>query len=266
MTKIVVTGAAGKMGRTILYLALQDKEIEVVGATERKGHPLIGSPLSQLGIVSGQEEIKIEDDLLKGVKDWDVVIDFTEPKASLSHFTVAKDTKKGIIIGTTGFSKDEMEWIKKWEKDVKAVISPNMSIGMNIMFDVVERLSRLMKDDYDIEIVEMHHRMKKDAPSGTALRLKDAVISSDSSKEWLEVYGRKGITGERRREEVGVMALRGGDVVGEHTVIFAGIGERVEVTHRAYSRENFARGALFAAKWLYRRENGIYSMKDVLGI
>jgi 4-hydroxy-tetrahydrodipicolinate reductase len=141
-----------------------------------------------------------------------------------------------------------------------------MSVGMNLMFDVVEKLSRIMKDDYDIEIIEMHHKMKKDAPSGTAVKLKDIVEASEPEGNWIEVYGRKGMTGERKKGELGLLALRGGDIVGEHTVMFAGAGERLEVTHRAYSRENFARGALLAAKWLSTRSNGIYSMKDVLGI
>ena len=137
---------------------------------------------------------------------------------------------------------------------------------MNLMFDVVEKLSRIMKDDYDIEIIEMHHKMKKDAPSGTAVKLKDIVEASEPARNWIEVFGRKGMTGERKKDELGVLALRGGDIVGEHTVMFAGAGERLEVTHRAYSRENFARGALLAAKWLSTQGNGIYSMKDVLGI
>jgi 4-hydroxy-tetrahydrodipicolinate reductase len=137
---------------------------------------------------------------------------------------------------------------------------------MNLMFDVVEKLSRKMKDTYDIEIVEMHHKLKKDAPSGTALKIKELVEASDPDRPWIEVFGRQGITGERRKEELAILSLRGGDVVGEHTIIFAGTGERLEVTHRAYSRENFAMGAIMAAQWIACKGTGIYSMRDVLGL
>jgi len=149
---------------------------------------------------------------------------------------------------------------------VRAVISPNMSVGMNLMFDTVEKLSRMLKDGYDIEIVEMHHRLKKDSPSGTAVKLMEVIEGAQPDKAWQEVFGRKGITGERKDNEIGVLALRGGDVVGEHTVMFAGIGERLEITHRAYSRENFARGAIIAAKWIVDKGEGIYTMKNVLGL
>jgi 4-hydroxy-tetrahydrodipicolinate reductase len=195
----------------------------------------------------------------------DVVIDFTQPEPSFEHFRVAKSAKKAIVIGTTGFTQAAVDEINN-SKDARVVISPNMSVGMNLMFDVVERVAKILSDDYDIEIVEMHHKWKKDAPSGTAMRIKDVIEKALPEKNWIEVFGRKGITGERKNGEIGIMTLRGGDVVGEHTAIFAGIGERLEVTHRAYSRENFARGALVAAKWIATRPDGIYSMKDVLGL
>ena len=149
---------------------------------------------------------------------------------------------------------------------MKVVISPNMSIGMNVLFDVANKVASVLKEGYDVEIVEMHHRWKKDAPSGSALRIKDAIETAKPDRKWTEVFGREGITGERKTEEIGIMSLRGGDVVGEHTVFFAGMGERLEFTHRAFSRDNFARGALLAAKWLIRQPYGIYSMKDVLGL
>lgn len=265
MVRIAITGVCGKVGAAILRLALEDKEVEITGVLEAKGHPLSGKELS---LIAGRPcgNLVVEDDPERVIGGGaEVVIDFTSPGATMAHYRIAKKADKGIVIGTTGFSGQALEEITKGT-GVRVVISPNMSVGMNLMFDAVEKLARRMKDDYDIEILEMHHRLKKDAPSGTALKLKEIVETSDPEREWIEVYGRQGLTGERKREEVAVLSLRGGDVVGEHTVVFAGAGERVEVTHRAYSRENFAKGAIVAAKWLAEREHGVYSMKQVLGL
>ncbi|MCX5813194.1 MAG: 4-hydroxy-tetrahydrodipicolinate reductase [Proteobacteria bacterium] len=264
MVKIIITGVCGKVGSTILKLALNDKDFAVVGAVEAKTHPMVGKGLDRVAVKTGNP-LNIEGNLANIIKKCDVVVDFTEPKVSLEHFRLVRESKKAIVIGTTGFSENALAEIKG-VRDTRVVISPNMSVGMNLMFEIVDKLSRIMKDDYDIEIVEMHHRMKKDAPSGTAVHLKDIVEASEPARNWVEIFGRKGIIGERKREELGILALRGGDVVGEHTVMFAGVGERLEVTHRAYSRENFARGALLAAKWLSGQTDGVYSMKDVLGI
>lgn len=264
MVKLVITGIGGKMGNAILGLALKDKDCEVVGVTEAKGHPLVGKGIAQ-GLGEMEKPIIVSDDLPRLVGMCDVVVDFTQPEPSFEHFRVAKSAKRAIVIGTTGFPQAAIDEINN-SKNARVVISPNMSVGMNLMFDVVERVARILSDDYDIEIVEMHHKWKKDAPSGTAMRIKDVIEKALPEKKWIEVFGRKGITGERKNEEIGIMTLRGGDVVGEHTAIFAGIGERLEVTHRAYSRENFARGALVAAKWIATQPDGIYSMKDVLGL
>jgi len=264
MVRIIIAGAAGKMGSTILNLALNDKELSVAGVTEAAGHPLIGQDIGYKSSVANHPLI-IAGDLTKVIEEGDVVIDFTEPAASLNHFRIARRHNKAIVIGSTGFNDDALDEIRA-AKDARVVISPNMSVGMNLMFDVVERISKVLKDGYDTEIVEMHHRWKKDSPSGSAVRLKEAIQRGNPKRDWLEVSGRKGITGGRKDNEIAVMSLRGGDVVGEHTVIFAGIGERLEVTHRAHSRETFAAGALVAAKWLVNQPNGIYTMKDVLGI
>ncbi len=264
MIKIIITGVCGKMGNTILNLALDDGDFDVVGVVEAQNHPLTGKPLNQI-LPKAPAQLSIEGNLANIIDKCDVIIDFTEPTVSYEYFKLATKNRKAVVIGTTGFSEKTLEEIKG-SAACKIVISPNMSIGMNLMFDMVERLSRIMKTDYDIEITEMHHRMKKDAPSGTALKLKDIVKSSDNKKNWIEVYGRNGIVGERKKDELGVHALRGGDIVGEHTVMFAGFGERLEVTHRAYSRDNFAKGAIIAAKWLYKQGVGVYSMKDVLEI
>lgn len=258
MIRLIITGAAGKMGKAILNIASQDKEFEIGGLVERKGHPLIGSYEPVM-------HNKIMDDLADVIEFCDVIIDFTEPRATMEHLRLAREYKKAIVIGTTGFSEEDSVKIRD-TKDIGVVFSPNMSIGMNLMFDLVDRATRILKDNFDIEVMEMHHKWKKDAPSGTALRLKDIIEQTDNKKAWEEVYGRKGITGERKKDELAILALRGGDIVGEHTVFFAGIGERIEIIHRAYSRENFARGAIVAAKWLINKPNGVYSMKDVLGL
>jgi 4-hydroxy-tetrahydrodipicolinate reductase len=264
MTRIVITGVCGRVGRAILSLAVKDDEFQVVGAVESPSHPMVGKGLEAL-VGGGAAGPAIESDLTKVIYGCDVVIDFTEAGASIGHFRAAIAAGKAMVIGTTGFADSALSEIKDTE-GARIVISPNMSVGVNVMFDTVERISKTLRDDYDIEVVEMHHRLKKDAPSGTAMRIKDIAEASQPDRRWIEVFGRKGITGERKNEEIGVMSLRGGDVVGEHTVIFAGIGERLEVTHRAYSRENFARGALLAARWIVHQSPGIYSMKDVLGL
>lgn len=264
MVKLIITGAAGKMGTAIIKCALEDGNFDITGLVESKSHPDIGKPKAIMTGTIGKP-LLIEDSLEKVIEKGDVVIDFTEAKASAEHFRIVKQYGKAHVIGTTGFSDDALTEIRR-AKDIKVVISPNMSIGMNVLFDVANKVSSVLKEGYDVEIVEMHHRWKKDAPSGSALRIKDAIETAQPDRKWTEVFGREGITGERKIQEIGVMSLRGGDVVGEHTVYFAGMGERLELTHRAFSRDNFARGALLAAKWLVGQSYGIYSMKDVLGL
>ncbi len=264
MIKLAITGVCGKMGSAILKLAVSDKDFQITGAVEKKGHPMVGQPADRI-IGNAPGSITIVHDIEKVIDACDVIIDFTDPHGTLENFRLVREKQKCIVIGTTGLAEDAIRQIRD-SKDVKVVISPNMSIGMNLMFDVIDRVSKVLQDGYDVEIVEMHHRWKKDAPSGTAMQLKEIVKSAQPGKRWEEVYGRKGFTGERKDEEIAILGLRGGDIVGEHTVMYAGIGERLEITHRAYSRENFARGALTAAKWIVRQSPGIYGMKDVLGL
>lgn len=264
MIRIVITGSAGKMGGAILRLAQQDKDIAVTGLTETVGHPSVGKNLPET-FGSGQAPLAVTDNLEKVIDGCDVVIDFTSPAATLEHLKIVRSRGKAIVIGTTGFAPEDRTSIESI-KEARVVISPNMSVGVNVMFNIVEKLSAVLSDAYDIEITEMHHRWKKDAPSGTALRLKEYIEKAQPSRTWTEVFGREGITGERKADEIGIMSIRGGDIVGEHTVTFAGIGERLEITHRAYTRDNFARGALFAAKWIVHQKEGIYSMKEVLGL
>jgi len=260
MTRVVITGACGKMGRAILKLVLEDNGLQVASLVEMAGHPMTGR---EHDLLAGGPVIV--DDITKAIGDADVVVDFTEAAASIKHFRSAAEAGAAHVIGTTGFREDELREIRE-KKGARVVISPNMSVGMNILFDLARRTSAILKDDYDIEIVEMHHRWKKDAPSGSALRIKDAVEAGQADRKWVGVFGRQGITGERKADEIGVMSVRGGDIIGEHTLYFTGIGERLELAHKAWSRDNFARGALIAAKWLVTQPPGIYSMKDVLGL
>lgn len=267
MTRIIVTGVSGRMGGAIVRLALVDPELRVTAVLEAKGHPSIGKSLSAIvGNTGAPDGIQVLDNLSAVIDECDVVVDFTTPVASFDYFRLACDHDKAIVIGTTGFPQEVIEAMRCAPK-AKVVVSPNMSIGVNLLFNLVERAARALGPEYDAEIVEMHHRLKKDAPSGTAIRLRDALEAGRPDANWREVTGRQGIWGERKPEEIGVFAVRAGDIVGEHTVFFAGQGERIELTHRANSREIFARGALTAAKWLNQQNApGIYDMKDVLGL
>jgi len=260
MIKTVVTGACGKMGRAVLKLALEDEDLEIAGIVETKGHQMAGK---RHDLMTGEAAPFIADNIAAVITGADVVIDFTEAGASLEHLKASTENNVAHVIGTTGFSEQQIVQIKE-TKGARVVLSPNMSVGMNVLFDLAEKASSALSDGYDVEMVEMHHRWKKDAPSGSALSLVDAVKASHSDRKWVETFGRRGITGERMADEIGVMSVRAGDIVGEHTLFFAGLGERIELTHRAYSRDIFARGSIIAAKWLVKQPAGIYSMKDVL--
>ena len=209
--------------------------------------------------------IPLEGDLKKD--GGDVLINFTNPKTSLESLKFAKETGSAVVIGTTGLSSEQMEEVRDLAKSVRCVFSPNMSVGMNVMFKIVQEVAQVLGPEYDIEIFEAHHHLKKDSPSGTAVKLGELIakaIGRDFDK--VGVYGRKGIVGERTKEEIGMQVVRAGDIVGEHTVLFGGIGERLEIIHRAHSRDNFARGAVRAALWVVNQPNGLYDMQDVLGL
>ena len=269
MIGIVVAGVGGRMGKTIARLVSEAEDLALLGATEAPDHPLCGSPVSKAGIegdcsIAGgldaaldlcQSEIPV------------VVIDFTLPKATLENAKTASERGVPMVIGTTGFSKEETQELTALLQKIPAVWAPNMSVGVNLLFNLVEKVASILDEEYDIEIVEIHHRFKKDAPSGTALKLAErAAKGRGVDLDQVGVFGRKGITGERKRGEIGVMALRAGDVVGEHTVTFGTLGERVELVHKAHSRETFARGAIRAARWVVDKKPGIYGMDQVLGL
>ena len=246
MIKIVISGISGKMGIRIGILAVLDRDIEIAGALETASSPVIGRDIGELLSV-GKINKKVESDFNKIAPSCDVLIEFTSPSATLEHLEAAVKNKKAMVIGTTGFSKDEVEKIKEASKKIPVVFSPNMSIGANLMFRITEEVARSLGEDYEAEIVEVHHNQKKDAPSGTAKRLGEAVS---------RVKGKM----------PPIHSVRLGDIVGDHTVIFAGKGERIELTHRAHSRDAFAKGSIDAAKFLAGKKPGLYTMAEVIGV
>jgi len=260
----IVVGAAGKMGGRIIHIIKETPSIELFRAIERSDHPSIGRDIGEF-IGLGKMGVLLEGDLKK--EGGDVVINFTTPQASLESLEFAKKVGLAAVIGTTGFSSEQMERVKELSKSIRCVLAPNMSVGMNVMFRIVQEVAKVLGPEYDIEIFEAHHRMKKDSPSGTAVKLGE-LISNAIGRNFgkVGVYGRKGMVGERTKEEIGMQVIRAGDIVGEHTVLFGGIGERLEITHRAHSRDNFARGAVRAALWVVNQPNGLYDMQDVLGL
>jgi len=257
--RAVIAGAAGKMGSRILAAVREEKDFTVIGAFERTGSDLVGREVCGIPIAPG-----IEQALEKGA---DVVIDFTAPAASVHHAAVCADRGIALVIGTTGLNDDQTKALRAASRRIPLLLAPNMSAGVNVLFRLVADAARALGDAYDIEIVEAHHRMKRDAPSGTALRLAEVAADALGLKaKDPYVYGRHGDTGPRKSGTIGVSAVRGGDVVGDHTVHFLADGERLELTHRAASRDNFARGAVRAARWVSGRKAGFYDMQDVLGL
>ncbi len=255
MVNIIVSGAAGKMGQSILKLASADKEFKIVGTLESE------ELISKCPI-----EYKPCSNFFEIIGSADVVIDFSMVEPTLDHLKVAEKNRKAMVIGTTGFSAVQIEEINKASKSIPIVFSPNMSIGVNILFKLVEEVVKIMPD-YDMEILEAHHNQKKDSPSGTALKLSQIIAGVLGKKlPDIAVYGRNGLIGPRKKGELGIMSIRAGDIVGDHTVYFAGPGERLELTHRATSRDTLARGAITAAKWVVKQKAGLYDMKDVLGL
>jgi 4-hydroxy-tetrahydrodipicolinate reductase len=254
------------MGARIVTLIAETGGIELAGAVERRGHPWIGRDAGE-GLGLGRMGVLIGDDLAACIEQGDVVIDFTAHDVSAGHLEIAARKGKAIVIGSTGFTSQEMARARELAGSLPCVIAPNMSVGVNVLFKVLADVAGILGGDYDVEIVETHHRLKKDAPSGTALRMAQVIAESlGRDLEKVGVYSRRGMIGERTGQEIGIQTLRAGDIVGEHTVIFGGMGERVEFTHRAHSRDNFARGAIRAALWVVGRPNCLYDMQDVLGL
>jgi 4-hydroxy-tetrahydrodipicolinate reductase len=254
------------MGSRIIALSKEYAELKVVGAIESKANPKVELDAGAVAGI-GEMGVKISEDISKVIGETDVVVNFTSPEATLEHLEIVRKNKKSMVIGTTGLSNEQISIIQNASRDIPIVLSPNMSIGVNLLFKILRDVARVLGDDYDIEIFEAHHRMKKDAPSGTAVKMAKVIAEAlGRNFDEVAVYARKGIIGERTKKEIGIQTVRAGDIVGEHTVLFGGLGERIEITHKASSRDTFARGALKAALWLYGKSAGLYDMGDVLGI
>ncbi len=266
MINVLVTGAAGRMGRQIISLLLQEDGIELIGATEIEGHPSVGNDVGEI-VGAGKIGVLVSDNLDKAALGADAIVDFTNPEATLDAASYASSMGKPMVIGTTGFSQDQKMRLEELASKFACVISPNMSIGVNVMFEITKKLAESLGNEFDIEVIEAHHRDKKDSPSGTAMRLGE-IIAESTGRNFSKVarLGRHGYVGKRGPDEIGIQAIRGGDIIGEHSVWFCGNGERVEVTHRATDRDNFARGAILALRWIIGKPPGVYDMRNVLGL
>ena len=266
MIRIAVTGAAGRMGRNLMEACAQAEDMQVTAAIVKPGSSLVGSNAGDL-VGDFDVDAILVDDINRVTDDFDVLIDFTSPAVTMSNLTACVNAGKKMVIGTTGLSEEEKQKIAEAGKDIAICFAPNMSVGVNLCLNLLETTAKVMGDDVDIEIVEAHHRFKKDAPSGTALRMGEVVADSlgrDLAK--CAIYGREGMGEERDRETIGFVTIRAGDIAGEHTVIFAGMGERVEITHKASSRMTFATGSARAARWLNDKQVGLFDMQDVLAL
>jgi 4-hydroxy-tetrahydrodipicolinate reductase len=266
MMRIAITGASGRMGLTLIQAISQSTALTLTAAIDRKDSPIIGKDIGEL-IGADATGVKVTDNLAAVSKEFDVLIDFTRPDASMDYVESCRLARKKIVLGTTGFSDAQKDLITKTASDIAIMMAPNMSVGVNLTLKLLEMTAKVMGDYTDIEIIEAHHRHKVDAPSGTALRMGEVVAKAlGRDLKNCAVYGREGITGERDRKTIGFSTIRAGDIVGEHTVMFADEGERVEITHKASSRMTFANGAVRAAVWLEGKPNGLYDMQDVLGL
>ncbi|MCY1292363.1 4-hydroxy-tetrahydrodipicolinate reductase [compost metagenome] len=266
MRRIAVMGAAGRMGKTLIEAIQQAEGAGLTAAVDRPDSSLVGADAGELAAI-GRIGVPLSADLAKVVDEFDVLIDFTHPSVTLKNLEVCRQAGKAMVIGTTGFSPEEKQRLADAAREIPIVFAANFSVGVNLCLKLLDTAARVLGDDVDIEIIEAHHRHKVDAPSGTALRMGEVVASAlGRDLRQVAVYGREGQTGARQRETIGFATVRAGDVVGDHTVLFAADGERVEITHKASSRMTFAKGAVRAALWLDGRAAALYDMQDVLGL
>ena len=265
MVKIAIAGAAGRMGRTLLELSAQDPRLEVVAAFERADSPHLGSDAGTLSGLSALG-VPVTATTTLAAREFDVLIDFTTPAATLDNLATCRRLGRRMVIGTTGLGPARAT-IEAAGTDIALMWAPNMSVGVNLCYKLLDLAARVLGEDFDVEVIEAHHRHKVDAPSGTALKMGEVValaLGRDLTRS--AIYGREGQVGPRKRETIGFSTIRAGEIVGDHTVLFAGAGERIEITHRAENRSTFAAGALRAAQWLAAQPPGIYDMQDVLGL
>jgi len=266
MYHIAIAGAAGRMGRTLIEACHQTADVQLSGALERPEHGLLGMDAGELAGL-GKQGVLLTSDLSVALLNAAVLIDFTQPATILAHVQACRAAGKRMVIGTTGLSAADKQVLQAAAEEIAIVFAPNTSVGVNLCFKLLSLAAQVLGDDVDIEIIEAHHRHKVDAPSGTALRMGEVVAEAlGRDLKSCAVYGREGHTGERQAGTIGFETIRAGDIVGEHTVMFAGLGERVEITHKATSRMTFAKGALRAAQWVMQQERGLFDMQDVLGL
>ena len=264
MIGVIINGACGRMGRLIIRGVSEQADMEIAGAIEFSGHPQIGS---DAGVVAGIGEIgvAVTDNLEDVLESADVVIEFSKPEATLQHLREVVNADKAMVIATTGFDSDELATVNELASQIRCVMAPNMSLGVNVMIQALELIAKALGDDYDIEVIEAHHNHKADSPSGTALRLAETVAAAlERDLDEVGVYGRHGIVGARPKKQIGIHAVRGGDIAGDHTVLFATEGEQLSVVHRAHSPEAFAKGAIRAAKWVIDAPKGLHDVSEVL--
>ncbi|CAK0772147.1 4-hydroxy-tetrahydrodipicolinate reductase [Gammaproteobacteria bacterium] len=264
--RIAIHGAAGRMGRILIEASRKVPDVLLAVALESPGHDSVGQ---DAGILAGGEAlgVLVTDSLVAAASNFDVLVDFTRPGPSLEALAICRSAGRAMVIGTTGFDADQKAIIATSAREIPIILSPNMSVGVNLCFKLLELAARVLGNEVDIEIIEAHHRLKVDAPSGTALRMGEVIATAlDRDLKQCAVYGREGLTGIRERATIGFSTIRGGDIVGEHTVMFAGAGERVEITHRAASRTTFATGAMRAAVWVAGQSPGLYDMQNVLAL
>ncbi|MCL2346298.1 MAG: 4-hydroxy-tetrahydrodipicolinate reductase [Desulfobulbus sp.] len=268
-TRIGIVGAGGRMGRMLIEATLKDDRMALGALFDQPGSPCIGKTAGDLvgGLASTPSAVVVGDDVAAGLAHIDCLIDFTRPQGTLAHLELCRKAGVAIVIGTTGFEAEGKAAIAAAARDIPVVCAPNMAVGVNLVFKLLDTAARILDQGYDIEIVEAHHRLKVDAPSGTALRMGE-VVAGALGRDLADcaVYGREGVTGERDPSTIGFATVRGGDIVGDHTVMFCGLGERVEITHKAGSRMPYALGSLRAARFLAGRQHGLFDMQDVLGL
>ncbi len=266
MTKVAIAGAAGRMGKALIKTVVNTDGVELSAAIERSGISVIGADAGEIAGV-GSLGVAITDDLNSVTDAFDVLVDFTIADATVANIEVCAQAEKRMVIGTTGLVQTQVDRLHVIGKALPIVFAPNFSVGVNATFKLLEIAAGIFGDDVDIEIAEAHHRHKVDAPSGTALRMGEVVAEQlGRDLDEVAVYGREGMTGERNRQTIGFSTIRAGDIIGEHRVMFAGLGERVEISHRAHSRANFAQGAIRSAIWVMDQEAGVFDMQDVLGL
>jgi 4-hydroxy-tetrahydrodipicolinate reductase len=263
--RVAIAGASGRMGQMLIEAASTADDIVLAGALDMPGSPAIGQ--DALGFCGKRSGVAITSDLRTGLAPAQVLIDFTRPQGTLAHLAVCRALGVKAVIGTTGFSDEEKAQIAEHAKHIAIVMAPNMSVGVNVVLKLLDTAARALAQGYDIEVIEAHHRHKVDAPSGTALAMGEAVAQAlGRDLKQCAVYGREGVTGERDPSTIGFATIRGGDIVGDHTVLFAGTGERIEITHKSSSRATYAQGSLRAARFLADKPTGLYGMNDVLGL